>query len=73
VAFDQTPIGELSAGLMDDLEKTFGEDGRIGAVALIVEVQSDAHGSQVATKYSDPRLHVNLGLLGVAERSLKGT
>ena len=70
MAFDQSKIGTLAAELMDALEPSFGEKAEIGAVALIVEVISPEHGSQVASKFSDPRLHVNLGLLEVARRSI---
>lgn len=72
MAFDQTPIGNLAAELMDGLEETFGEDGQIGAVAIVVEVTSEAQGSSVAARYSDPRRHVNLGLLDIARQMLRG-
>jgi hypothetical protein len=55
---------------MEALEPNYSEQAEIGAVALVVEVISPEHGSQVATKFSDARLHVNLGLLEVARRSM---
>jgi hypothetical protein len=70
MAFDQTPIGTLSAELMEGLEQRYGEDAKIGAVAIIVEILSDEHGSQVASKFSDPRAHVNLGLLEIARQGM---
>jgi hypothetical protein len=70
MAFDQAPVGNLSAELMEALEATYGEDARIGAVVLIVEVLSEQAGSEVAYRSSDPRKHVNLGLLEVAHQNL---
>ena len=69
MALDQSPIGKLTADLMDGLEEEFSE-GQIGAVALVVEILS-SDGSHVASRFSDPRIHVNLGLLEVASRSLQ--
>ena len=70
MAFDQTLIGNLTAELMEELEARYGETAQIGAVTLIVEVMSEEHGSEISSKFSDPRTHVNLGLLDVARRSL---
>jgi hypothetical protein len=70
VAFDQSKIGQLAAGLMDQLEPQYGDDAEIGAIALVLEITSSEHGSQIVSTYSDPRTHVNVGLLSVAERML---
>ena len=69
MALDQTPIGTLTAELMEGLEQEFN-DGEIGAVALVVEILTPDDGSHVASKFSDARIHVNLGLLEVASRTL---
>ena len=67
--FDQSRIGVLAAELMDDLEERVAE-GEIGAIALVVEVIEADGGFGVATKFSDPRKHVNLGLLEIGRRQL---
>ena len=54
---------------MDGLDEEF-RDGQIGAVALVVEILTPDDGSHVASRFNDPRIHVNLGLLEVASRSL---
>lgn len=66
---DSTKIGELTAALMDDLDKHFGEGTEIGAVCLVVEAISPDGDSNVISKYSDPRRHIVLGLLEVARRA----
>ena len=71
MAFDQTKIGTLTAELMDALEGEYAEDSEIGAVALIVEITTPERGSEVATKFSDYRRHVNLGLLEIARGALR--
>ena len=70
MAFDQSKIGQLAAELMESLEPQYTEAAEIGAVALVVEIISPEHGSQIASKYSDQRRHVNLGLLEMARNSL---
>jgi hypothetical protein len=72
MALDQTPIGKLSAELMDELESNFSEQAKIGAVVLIVEV-TDQNQSQVVTKVNDPRSHVTLGLMEIARHGLLET
>jgi hypothetical protein len=54
MAIDQAPIGQLTARLMDRLEAEYDE-GDIGAVALIVEINSEDKGFQVTADFSDPR------------------
>ncbi len=68
--FDQSKIGRLAADLMDNLELHIEEDAEIGDVCLVVELISEG-GSQVVSQFSNPRAHVNLGLLEVARGSLK--
>ena len=70
MAFDQSKIGTLTAELMEALEQDFSEDSEIGDIALVVEITSPEQGSQVVAKYSSSRVHVSLGLLEVASRSL---
>ena len=69
MAFDQAPIGKLTADLMDHLESRYGEDAEIGAAVLIVEVTS-GRGSEITSRSTDPRRHVTLGLLEVARNGL---
>jgi hypothetical protein len=71
LAFDQTKIGTLTAELMELLESEYGEESEIGAIALIVEITTPERGSEVATKFSDYRRHVNLGLLEIARGALR--
>ena len=66
---DQEDIGKLAAVLMDDIDQHFGEGTEIGAVCLIVEVRTPDGGSAVISKFTDPRLHVVLGMLEVAKQS----
>ena len=65
--FDQTKVGQLTADLMENMEQRYSDDSEIGDVLLIVEVVGP-HGSEITTQSSSPRRHVNLGLLGMAER-----
>jgi hypothetical protein len=69
MAFDQSKIGRLAADLMDNLERHIEEDAEIGDVCLVVELMSEG-GSQVVSQFSNPRAHVNLGLLEVARSTL---
>jgi hypothetical protein len=69
MAFDQSKIGRLAADLMDNLERHIEEDAEIGDVCLVVELISE-DGSQVVSQFSNPRAHVNLGLLEVARSTL---
>jgi hypothetical protein len=71
MAIDQAPIGQLTARLMDRLEAEYDE-GEIGSVALIVEIDSPEHGYQVTADFSDPRGHVNVGLLEVIRNGVLG-
>jgi hypothetical protein len=72
MAFDQSKLGQLAAELMDNLEGHYGEDAEIGDVTLIVEITSEEHGSQIAMTHSNPRAHVNLGLVEAASHILRG-
>ena len=69
--FDQTRVGKLAAELMDDLDQRYGE-GDIGAMLLIVEAMPEGPGgrSEVVSKASDGRDHINLGLLEIAKLSI---
>lgn len=70
MALDQSKIGTVPAVLMEQLEQEgFGEDAEIGAVCLLVEVSSPT-GSQVTLQVSDPRNHVNVGMLEIGKATL---
>jgi hypothetical protein len=69
MAFDRSKIGKLAAELMDELETQFEEDAEIGDVALVVEITTP-NSSQIATTFSNPRGHVNLGLVDFARESM---
>jgi hypothetical protein len=56
---------------MDRLDDEYGEDCEIGDLVLITEILGP-HGSAVTLQLSQPRKHVNLGLLAMAERVLGG-
>jgi hypothetical protein len=71
MAFDQTKVGRLTTELMDRLDDEYGEDCEIGDLILVAEVLGP-HGSAVTLQLSQPRKHVNLGLLAMAERVLDG-
>jgi len=72
MALDQTKIGQLVAEHMAALEAHYGDDCEIGDVASIVEIIGP-HGSTVRVRSSDPRSHITVGLLRVAEASLLET
>ncbi len=69
MALDQSKVGQLVAEHMAALEAHYGEDCEIGDVCSIVEIIGP-HGSTVRVRSSDPRSHVALGLLRVAEATL---
>ena len=71
MAFDQTKVGQLTTALMDRLDEEYGEDCEIGDLVLIAEILGP-HGSNVTLQLSQPRRHVNLGLLAMGERVLDG-
>jgi hypothetical protein len=51
------------------LGMAFEEDADIGDVALVVEITTP-NSSQIATTFSNPRGHVNLGLVDFARESM---
>ena len=69
MAFDQTRVGQLTSDLMERLDDEYGEDCQFGDLLLIAEVLGP-HGSSISLQMSQPRKHVNLGLLAIAERVL---
>jgi len=69
MGLDQTKIGQVITEQMTALELQYGEDCEIGDVCTIVEVVGP-HGSTVRVRSSDPRSHVTLGLLRVAEATM---
>ena len=68
MAIDQAPIGQLTARLMDRLEAEYDE-GEIGSVALVVDLITP-EGHHITAEFSDPRRHVNVGLLEVMRNGL---
>jgi hypothetical protein len=71
VVFDQTKIGQVVSEQMEALEADYGEDCRIGDVCTVVEIIGP-HGSTVRVRSSDPRSHIAVGLLRVAEATMLG-
>jgi hypothetical protein len=69
MAFDQSKVGQLTADLMESLDQQYGEDCEFGDLMLIAEVLGP-HGSTVTLQVSQPRKHVNFGLLKVGESIL---
>jgi len=72
VALDQTKIGQVVTEQMEALEGDYGDDCEIGDVCTVVEIIGP-HGSTVRVRSSDPRSHVAIGLLRVAEATMQGT
>ena len=72
MALDQRKIGQVVTEQMAALEARYGEDCEIGDVCTVVEIIGP-HGSTVRVRSSDPRSHVALGLLRVAEATMLGT
>ena len=70
MALDQSKLGRLVAEHMAALEAQYGEDCEIGDLVSIVEIIGP-HGSTVRVRSSDPRSHVAIGLLRVAESTLR--
>jgi len=60
---DQTPIGHLAAQLMEEIEQVTSDSGEIGTVCVIVEATTPDGQSRLFAKFSDPRIHVQLGIL----------
>jgi len=71
MAFDQSRVGQLTAELMETLDNQYGEDCEFGDLMLIAEVLGP-HGSSITLQVTQPRKHINLGLLAIAERILDG-
>lgn len=67
MAIDQSKIGQLVTAQMEALEADYGDDCEIGDVCTIVEVVGP-HGSHVRLRSGNPRGHVTLGLLRIAEQ-----
>ncbi len=72
MALDQRKIGHLVAEQMAALEEHYGADCEVGDVCTVVEILGP-HGSSVRVRSSDPRSHVAIGLLRVAEATMLGT
>lgn len=71
MSLDQTKIGRVVTEQMVALENAYGEDCEIGDVCSIVEIIGP-HGSTVRVRSSDPRSHVAIGLIRVAEATMLG-
>jgi hypothetical protein len=72
MALDQSKIGRVVTEQMEALEDQYGEDCEIGDVCAVVEILGP-HGSTVRVRSSDPRSHVTVGLLRVAEATMLET
>ena len=70
MALDQSKIGRVVSEQMTALEALYGEDCEVGDVCSVVEI-IDPHGSSVRVRCSDPRAHVAIGLLRVAEATMR--
>ena len=71
VALDQRKIGKVVTEQMEALEVDYGEGCEIGDVCSVVEIIGP-HGSTVRVRSSDPRSHIAIGLLRVAEATMLG-
>ncbi len=70
MALDQSKIGRVVTEQMAALEALYGEGCEIGDVCSVVEIVGP-HGSTVRVRCSDPRAHVAIGLLRVAEATMR--
>lgn len=70
MGFDQTKIGQLTASLMEQLDEQYDEDCEFGDLLIIAEVLG-AHGSSVYFHGTNPRTHINLGLVRFADKSMR--
>lgn len=71
MALDQSKIGRVVSEQMTALEALYGEECEIGDVCSVVEIIGP-HGSTVRVRCSDPRAHIAIGLLRVAEATMLG-
>jgi hypothetical protein len=69
MAFDQTKVGQLTTALMDRMDNEYGDDCEFGDLVLIAEVLGP-HGSAITLQFSEPRKHINVGLLAFAQNAL---
>lgn len=71
---DTTSVGQMAAGLMETIETEFGENARVGTVALVVEIEHIDDEGDAATSItcacSDRRGWVQHGLLTSAAAML---
>ncbi len=72
MALDQSKIGQVVTEQMEALEVDYGEDCEIGDVCTVVEIIGP-HGSTVRVRSSEPRSHIAIGLLRVAEATMLGS
>lgn len=68
---DAQALGPLVADLMENLELDYPE-AELGEVLLLVEIRKNDTGSTIIRHVStDPRAHVQLGLLTLAIKSIR--
>jgi hypothetical protein len=69
VSVDTTAMGVLVAELMDTIADEYGEDVKIGTVAVVVELDCDEW-TQVRYRCSDPRSWVQEGFFRAAQHAV---
>ena len=65
---DTQVVGQLAAGLMDQVSSQFGDDATVETVALVVEVRhpdDDGEATTITCRCSDERAWVHSALLRV--------
>jgi hypothetical protein len=62
-------MGVLVAELMDAIAGEYGEDAKVGTVAVVVEIDGDEW-TQVRYRCSDPRSWVQEGFFLAAQRAV---
>lgn len=69
MGIDTTAMGVLVAELMDTVAVEYGEDVKLGTIAVIVEINGDEW-TQVRYRCSDPRSWVQEGFFLAAQRAV---
>lgn len=69
MSVDTTAMGVLVAELMDTIADEYGEDAKIGTVAVVVEIDHDEW-TQVRYRCSDTRSWVQEGFFRAAQHAV---
>jgi len=73
VTVDTHPIGNLVAEVMDEIEKTYGEDAQLGIFAIVAEINiDDGDGlgvTHVIYRCNDNRTWIHSGLFEAAKHA----